>query len=295
MNPIKKIYNLSPRPIQSLMSFAYHSLFINPRYFFKSFRYFLRLKLDFFRLIGIKYKKLIRVKKFLFLPEGYDLICESFNDQLYKPLFGCNKILGLGAYVGDADIFLAQGCKIIHTFEPEKYKFEIMQKNILLNNLSSKIFPHNYAVANSNKKSLLIKKESQMDVSSSVTEYNDYKSKIEEEVPCMSIDNALKLDKFDGLKCDIEGAEWGIIEYFLNSKNWDFNKAIFELHFSKKNYVGEEKILKNFLNFLKSKNYKFSFYHNLKQIKKKKKFASFKIKEKFQKRNYAAIMLYIKK
>ncbi len=292
---LRGVYRISPRKIQILLSYFYHLIFISPKCLFKPFGFFLKIKLDFYKLLNLQYKTGIKVGKFIFLPFGYNLIAESFNQELYLPLLSCKNILGLGGFVGDADIYLSQKCNKIYSFEPEKYKFRIMKKNIEINHLEEKIFPYNFAVVNSQDKKIVIKKESEMDVSASVTNYNDYNTKIREDVLCIYIKDALKLDNFDGLKCDIEGAEWGLIEYFLKNKKWIFNRAVFELHFSKKEMKKEMILLKKFLSFLKNKEYNFYFYYNLKDLKKKKSLKDFDLRITDSKKPWKTIMMFVGK
>ncbi len=273
---IKNIYRHSPPKIKKILSYGYHLIFLSGGYLFKPFGFFLKTKLDLYKFLKIPYTSDIKVKNFIFSPFGYDLIAESFNEGLYMPLLNCKTILGLGGFVGDADIYLSQKCDKIYSFEPEKFKFEIMKENIRKNKLEKKIFPYNFAVVNSNQKRMTIKKESEMDVGSSVTHLNNYKAKIGEEISCMHIKDALKLDLFDGLKCDIEGAEWGIIEYFLK-KGWNFNKGVFELHFSKTDFKKELALLNTFISFLDDRGYKTYFYYNLRDLKYKKSLNDFNL------------------
>ncbi len=290
----RKIYENMPDDIKKMLSRLYHLLFLPSTYFFKPFGFILKLKLEFYKFLNIPYKSDIKVKKFMFSPFGYDLIAESFNEELYKPLLGCKNVLGLGGFVGDADIYLSQKCDKIYSFEPEKFKFEIMKKNIRKNKLEKKIFPYNFAVVNSNQKRMTIRKKNVLDGAASVT-YFGSKSKIAEEVSCMHIRNALKLDTFDGLKCDIEGAEWGIIEYFLEGGVWPFEKAVLELHFSRDRFDRELDTLQEFIDFLNKYGNLSYFYDDIKDLRKKRNLKDFNIKTPSQEKPWDTIMVLIEK
>jgi len=138
-------------------------------------------------------------------------------------------------------------------------------------------------------------KISNTDGSASITHYNDGYAKAREKIKCINIKDVLKMEKFDCLECDIEGAEWDIIKYFLkNKKEWTFKKAVIELHFSYMNFDTELHIMNNFLNWLEGKNFKCSFYYSPEEIKEHKKFSDFDILPTPE-RTRRPIMLYIEK
>ncbi len=283
------INNKFNKNVSASIFLIYHLLWINPRFLFKKFGYLNKTRFDLERLFGVKSNKKVRVGKFLFYPEGGFLLYESFNDEIYRPLLSCQNVLNLGGFIGDSAIYLSQGCNKIYSFEPEKEKFETMVKNISLNRLKHKVLPYNYAVISSDKKTLEINKANNFDVSASVTKYN-VKALDSEVVNCVSIGDVLKLNNFDGLECDIEGAEWEIIDWFMkNPKKWNFDKSIFELHFSSKDYTREIQILKRFLLFLKSKGMVFRFFRESPERPVK-----FDVKFKDGK-DHLVIMLYAKR
>jgi FkbM family methyltransferase len=260
-----------PKKTFNFILFIYLWLFVDPKYLFKNPGYFKKVTADAESLLNIRVIKFLKFKRYKFYNHGSGMVLDIFSSEIYKPLLTCKKILNLGGFVGESAIYLSQKCQKVYSFEPERDKFGWMKKNISLNHLEEKIFPYDYAVLNSNKKYIYIKKSNKFDSSASVTQYNDYYANYRDKVKCMHIKKVLNLDKFDGLQCDVEGAEWGILEYFIkNKKKWNFNKSIIELHFSYINFNKEMKILNDFLRLLKSKRYKHHFFRFLSDIPKKR-------------------------
>ena len=278
--------------IYNIIIFLYAFFIVNPRFVFKKFGFWDKTRFDLEDLFNIRFKHKVKVGQFVFCPEGAFILHECFNTEFYKPLLSCKKVLSLGGFIGDSAIYLSQRCEKIYTFEPGKQKFKILKKNLSLNNLDKKIIPYNYAVVVSGVKNIGIKNSSSFDGDASITDFNDINAKNSEVVKCIHIKDVLKLENFDGFKCDIEGAEWDIIEYFIKYKGmWNFDKAIFELHFGYKTFESELKILNEFFEFLENKNLSYCFFRD--SPKFCKSLSSFKIKpDKENQRR--VIMMYIR-
>ncbi|MCK4650238.1 FkbM family methyltransferase [Candidatus Pacearchaeota archaeon] len=252
VNSLKK--NL-PRPVYNLIKIPYSIFFINPKYTFGPIGFFQKTKLDIYELFNIK-NFFVKYDKFQFHNKGWKMLLEKNG---FDKLNHLENILDLGGYIGDSPIELCiYHNKKIHVFEPEQEKFKWLLKNIHLNKLQNKIIPYNYAVISGNQEYLEIKKNGNFCGASSFS--NDPTLKEIETVRCMNIKEIMKLADFDGFKCDIEGGEFQIIDYFLeNPKKFTFNKGIIEWHFFKKDNPQKDTLLK-FLKFLKNSNYNFHFY-----------------------------------
>ncbi len=286
----KGLERVLPKNIYNLVLLAYIIGFINIRFLFKPFGFWNKTRFDIEKLFNIKLKRPVHIGEFVFCPEGAFLLYESFNVEPYRPLLTCSKVLNLGGFIGDSAIYLSRKCKKVYVFEPEKEKFKIMSKNVHNNKLQNKIILFKFAAVGSSVKKIIINKNDSFDIDSSITHYN-FKASLKEEVKCMHIKDILDIDHFDGLECDIEGAEWEIINFFLRENTWSFNKAIFELHFSKEKFSEELIIFNKFLNFLKKKGKTVVFYND--SPKKTISFEDIEIipDEKHKKR---VIMMYIK-
>jgi FkbM family methyltransferase len=265
VNKLKK--NL-PRPIYNLIKLPYSLVFTNPKYAFGPIGFLQKTKLDIYELFG-KENYLIHYGNLKFYDEGWKMLLEKNG---YYRLNHLNNILDLGGFVGDSPIELTRhNNKKIFVFEPEKEKYRWLLKNIKLNKLEKSIMPYNSAVTAEGIKEMSIKKEGDFCGGSSFHDTSEFSDV--ETVSCVNIKDVMKLEDFDGFKCDIEGGEFQIIEYFLkNQKEFTFKKGAMEWHFFDKNEKNKN-ILLRFLKFLKDNDYNFFFYpqNKPKQILETKK------------------------
>lgn len=233
----------------------YRILFFNPKYAFGPIGFFQKTKIDFYELIG-REQFIVNYEKLKFYNKGWEILGERNG---FERLTGLKNILDLGGFIGDSAVLLAnQNNKKIFVFEPEKEKFKWIVKNIKLNKFGKKISAFNYAVVASNIKKIKFNKFGDFSPGSSVIK-NELLNQTEI-VNCINIKEIIKMGDFDGLKCDIEGGEFEIVEYFLkNPKKFKFKKGIIEWHLAKDNSK-QKKILLNFLNYLKKENYSYFFY-----------------------------------
>ncbi len=252
---VNKLKQNLPRPIYNLIKLPYSLVFTNPKHAFGPIGFLQKTKLDLYELFG-KRNFFIKYANSKFYNKGWKMLLEKNG---YYRLNNLNNILDLGGYIGDSAIELTRyKNKKIFMFEPEKEKFKWALRNIELNKLGNKIISHNSAVIADETKKMEIKKEGNFYGASSF--YDDKKVGGTETVSCMNIKDVMKLAKFDGFKCDIEGGEFPIIEYFLkNPKEFSFKAGVIEWHFFNKNERNKKTLLK-FLRLLKDNNYTFFFY-----------------------------------
>ena len=119
-------------------------------------------------------------------------------------------IVDAGANIGNHTIFFAKflDAKRVYAFEPQKYVFEILSKNIKLNNLENKVKLYNIGLGEKRSKGSLIV----------VDENNLGGSKLnlnsEGEIEVMPLDDILfnKEDKVDLIKIDVEGMELDVLK-----------------------------------------------------------------------------------
>ncbi len=166
-------------------------------------------------------------------------------------------IIDVGANIGNHTIFfsLLNRDNEIYAFEPHHINYEILVKNIQLNNLHNvKTYP--FAVGNKKGKGNLIELPNK-NLSDTMVEYDS-----EGEISFISLDEFVeneKLEKIDLIKIDVEGFEENVINGMLELAKkydpiywieiWDDNKeTIFEL------------LRQN--NFEEIKNYEFNLIDN---------------------------------
>lgn len=158
---------------------------------------------------------------------------ENFLKEKYKPENG-HIVIDLGAHIGkyairSGRIVGSEGKVIAVEAEPESY--EIMCKNIELNNLQSIVTPLNSAISNKNGKIPFFVSEGRSNVSSMYTKWSK-----QIEVDAITIDELIKrckLGKVDWLQMDMEGAEHDAILGATDSiKNGIIENFIIETHSS---------------------------------------------------------------
>jgi FkbM family methyltransferase len=250
--------NCLPIGFYKFIRFFYRVLFINYQYTFGPIGFFQKTKIDIYGLFG-REQFIVNYGKIKFHNKGWEILGEKNG---YERLTNLKNVLDLGGFIGDSAILLAnQNNERIFVFEPEKEKFKWISKNIKLNNFDKKINAFNYAVVSNNIKKIKFNKFGDFSPGSSIIKHKLLTQT--EIVNCINIRNVIKMADFDGLKCDIEGGEFQIIEYFLtNPSKFKFGKGIIEWHFTRDN-PKQNKILLDFLNYLKKRNYSFFFYpHN---------------------------------
>ena len=122
-------------------------------------------------------------------------------------------VFDIGANVGKVSLILARqvgDAGKVYSFEPEQNNFELLKKNIEINNLKN-VTPLKYAVTDKNEKTLL-------KVSGACTTHqvcNDTNDATQE-IETISLDEYFKDQKIDFMKIDAEGSEPKIINGMKN-------------------------------------------------------------------------------
>lgn len=135
-----------------------------------------------------------------------------FCRKEYGKVIPGSVVIDVGANIGAFSVYAARcGAKKIYAFEPNKESYEILLKNIKINNLEDTIIPYNLAVGPVDGQLISIPKES--------SPYNTVKTYIEDTdnydiIESISLPTFIKtnnINKIDFLKMDCEGAEYPII------------------------------------------------------------------------------------
>ena len=190
---------------------------------------------------------------------------EIFVYEEYKYLKNLNCILDLGGFLGESAIYFAMNNnKKVIIFEPDPTNFKYLVKNVSqFNNIEY----YNFAVVNGEKhcsEELIYYKSDEFDYGGNI--YNMYNKTNKIKVKSIDIDKIINKYDFDGIKMDIEGGEFEILEYFINNKdNFKFYRGYIEIHFEGKSDHNLH-ILKKFIDFLADMGYRYAITMNNKKI-----------------------------
>ena len=173
--------------------------------------------------------------KFYYRPDTSDekVLKEIFKNRCYrKPSIGFDVSEGetwidLGGHIGLFALYaISNGAKKVIVYEADKDNFDILQKNILLNNLTDVIIPIYSAVVADE----ILQDDKTINLWKSKNPSVNYRNSIVEKsrgiktiVPAIKF-NSIITPEVDGLKIDIEGAEVDIL--ISNSSNYQNIKKL---------------------------------------------------------------------
>lgn len=197
---------------------------------------------------------------------GATTIAVVFIKKDYGTADNNSTIIDIGANIGVYSIFAAStNNTVVYAFEPMIKNFRLLDKNIKLNKLETKILPFNLAVGAKREKRTLYLGESPFHSFLPAEEspfnvlYGNSKEERKQEsmeINCISLKDIFddnKIERCDMLKIDCEGAEYEILynlpaEYFNKIK-----KIRLEYH---KHKVGERNNGESLADFLIKKGFK---------------------------------------
>lgn len=159
--------------------------------------------------------------KLLVKPRSLDIfvVAETFLDKTYEPIFpiggNVDTIVDLGAHIGDSSIWLANRFhpKKILAVEMDSDTYNILKKNIDLNNLDKKIIPLNKAVYSKDSSEVSYRKSSALSIANFLTER--FGNRRVKTISLAGIINLIRVRAIDYLKIDIEGSE----KFLFTQKN----------------------------------------------------------------------------
>ena len=138
---------------------------------------------------------------------------EHHHDLAYKYLNSESIVVEIGSHIGTLTIILSKIAKKVYAFEPLKQSFDILNKNILLNNCENVISNQKGVGEKIGKTKIGFISEGNCGATilkgGSVDKYWDNKTDID--VDLVTLDS-LKLDRLDYLKIDVEGYEENVIK-----------------------------------------------------------------------------------
>ncbi|MDA7669971.1 FkbM family methyltransferase [Akkermansiaceae bacterium] len=145
---------------------------------------------------------------------------EHQHDLAHKYINSDSVVVEVGAHIGSLTIILSKLSKNVHCFEPLKQSYDLLRKNLLLNNCKNVITYQKGVgdeigntkvgyISNGNCGATILK-------GGSVDKY--WKNKTDLDVELVTLDS-LNLDRLDYLKIDVEGYEENVIKGGLNTIN----------------------------------------------------------------------------
>ena len=193
---------------------------------------------------------------------GYKMLLDE-NDLMHLSLFDYEPIeteivktnvkkndivVDVGANIGYYTLLMAKNHASVFSYEPEPQNFDLLKKNVILNNFSSNVKLYNKAVSNFNGYSKLV-----------LSDHSTGQHKLEKNrFGTKSIDvevTKLELDKIDFAKIDVEGAELLVLQGMKTLPN----KMLIE--FNSTNLKESGSNYEDFFNFLEK--------YTIKEITKK--------------------------
>ncbi|MEK9183900.1 MAG: FkbM family methyltransferase [Patescibacteria group bacterium] len=163
-------------------------------------------------------------------------------------------IIDVGAHIGTFTICAARKAKEgkVYAFEPLPRNYEVLERNILLNNASN-VLPYNLALAGSNQERILY-----IDDLNSGGHGFIRKSKEAVKVNCLTLTEVLienKISKCDFLKIDCEGAEYEILLNTPIEVLKKIDQIALEYHSPEFLGLADKEIINKLLAHLKAANY----------------------------------------
>jgi FkbM family methyltransferase len=193
---------------------------------------------------------------------GYKMLLDE-NDVMHLSLFDYDPIeteivktnvkkndivIDVGANIGYYTLLMAKNSASVFSYEPEPQNFDLLKKNVILNNFSSNVKLYNKAVSNFYGHSKLVSTDGTM--ARHKLDKNRFGTKsIDVEV------TKLELDKIDFAKIDVEGTELLVLQGMKTLPN----KMLIE--FNSTNLKESGSNYEDFFNFLEK--------YTIKEISKK--------------------------
>ena len=185
------------------------------------------------------------------------VLMETFVYKIFSEMKWLDKVLDIWWFIWESALYLACYNKEVYCYELSKTNFEYLQKNC--KNLKN-IHYYNAWISVSDVKYMQYNESLGVD---STIKVRSNASKNIVYVKNLNILTLLKKHKFDGIKLDIEGGEYNIVDSLIKNDKFNFKKWIIEFHFLNKN--SNLRHLKQFIKFLLKKRYRYEIFTNEKR------------------------------
>ena len=152
-------------------------------------------------------------KKSYFEQDNLDYICKKWNDGVIERTIRKSLVLDIGANIGNHTLYYLNECgaKSVCCFEPVPDTFEILKRNIEINNMQDRVQLHNAAVGET------VGKASVTYYSQSNTGMSTIEKNTDGNIKMISVDD-MKIEERIGLvKIDVEGFEIPVLKGMINT------------------------------------------------------------------------------
>ncbi len=155
------------------------------------------------------------------------------GDYKHMSLSPEDRVLDLGGNIGIYALANSKRVKSVVSFEPDKSNIEIYKKNMLDNNIKNcKVLPYAVVGNDDKERKFYISTKKNLGAHSFLVK----RGRTEVIVPCMNINDILKIGNFNKIKMDIEGAEYEVLKGIESFSG--IESLVIEYHF---NILGKEK------------------------------------------------------
>jgi len=171
------------------------------------------------------------------------VIFEVIHNDCYTKYFKLDKndvFLDIGGHIGTFSIDIAEKVKEVHTFEPTKENFGLLNMNIKENKIKN-IYPINKAIVGNDDKEREFILDGGMNTGghSFIGAENPIKAKVK----CKNINKAIKDYKINKIKMDCEGSEYEILKAMDSNMFNGIDEIVLEYHFNLLGLTKYEEIL----------------------------------------------------
>jgi FkbM family methyltransferase len=141
-------------------------------------------------------------------------------------------VVDIGGYIGDFSLYAVKrlGASRVIVFEPARENFEVLQKNVRLNNYERRIIAVNKAVANNPELTLNVQSLEHSELHVSAYWYEGAESRKLPALTLSQIFPAYGLATIDLLKVDCEGGEYDIFSQVPSEVFRRIQDIVFEWH-----------------------------------------------------------------
>lgn len=180
----------------------------------------------------------ILVRKNYYERDYLEKLCKKWNNGLLGHSIRDSVILDIGANIGNHSLYFLNeyGAKFAYCFEPVKETYDILKKNIEINNLNNKSKIFNLGVGSSDSKAVISKSVQGNTGMTQLTTSEDG------DIDIVAIDDMNISEKIGFVKIDVEGFELDVIKGMIKVLKRD--KPFIMIEIWKKNETEVLNILK---------------------------------------------------
>ena len=188
---------------------------------------------------------------------AYYALEEVFLNEFYIKLSWMNHVLDLGGYIWDSAIYLAKRNKYVTVYEADPANYKYLEKNIaFFDNID---WYNNAVVWDKSLKSVKIYAPARNMMWTSIISQKQRWAFCDVETAW--IWEIMKENQFDGLKMDIEWAEYGVLDRMIKNEEFWFERWYIEFHILEHEKFNSYEMYTNIIFYLTSNWYNVDLYN----------------------------------